>query len=322
LWKKYKSKGQQSFFFKSIAYYTLMAAQKADYKSGKLIAPVIMGINEETNEPVPLGPSGPHHGYDNDHVCDDENRELSEDERTKSRNVSDILGYSIRRIVQELSFTMLVHGITHNRRAGSENKYLKNPNTSGVVQNYGNADDARSMKQVIESNVGQSIINSGIAVRDENVANRSSMSFAQVARKDFGGYDYRDLSYASKSDFDSSNDSHFKNKTVKVGVKYALMREADWCAGGCGTSFRNMPVENLTGGDLHHINDFTKVEDPSNAGNLWSIENACVEYEKCILLCKGCHRLITHNKEAREKFMVMLVEKNIIEIVEGKVVIC
>ena len=89
-----------------------MAAQKADYKSGKLIAPVIKGINEETNEPLPLGPSGPNHGYDNDHVCDDENRELSEDERTKTGNVSDMLSFSIRRIVQELSLTMLVHGVT------------------------------------------------------------------------------------------------------------------------------------------------------------------------------------------------------------------
>jgi len=36
------------------------------------------------------------------------------------------------------------------------------------------------------------------------------------------------------------------------------------CAGGCGTSFRNMPVKNLTGGDLHHVDEgLTKVEDPS-----------------------------------------------------------
>ena len=52
------------------------------------------------------------------------------------------------------------------------------------------------MKQVIESDTGQSIINSGIAVRDENVANRSSMPFAQVSLKDWGGYDYVDLSFA------------------------------------------------------------------------------------------------------------------------------
>jgi len=321
LWIKHKSRGEQSRFFKSIAYYTLMAAQKADYKSGKLIVPVIEGINEETNEPVPLGPSGRHHGFENDHPCDDENRVLSEDERTKTEGVSQILNYSIRRIVQELSLTMLVHGIFHNRRANKACQYLKNPNTSGVVQNYGNADDARSMKQVIESDTGQSIINSGIAVRNANLANKSSMSFAQVAQKNWGGYDYRDLSYASKSDFDSSNDKQFKYRTVKVGVKYGLMREADWCAGGCGTSFRNMPVENLPGGDLHHIEGLTKAEDPSTAGLCWSIEDACVEYEKCILLCKGCHRLITHNKVAMEKFMEMLQEKNIIKIVEGKVVI-
>ena len=159
--------------------------------------------------------------------------------------------------------------------------------------------DARSMKQVIKSKVGQSIINSGIAVRDENVANKSSMSFAQVARKDFGGYNLVDLSFASGSDFDTSNDGQFKNRTVKTAVKYALIREADWCAGGCGT---NMPVENLPGGDLHHIEGLTKVEDPSTAGLCWSIEDACVEYKKCILLCKGCHRLITHNMEAMEKF--------------------
>ena len=128
-----------------------MAAQKADYISGKLIAPVIMGINEETNELLPLGPSGPHHGYENEHPCDNENRVLSEDERTKTGDVSQILCCSIRRIVGELSLTMLVHGITHNRRANKACQHLKNPNTSGVVQDYGNADDARSMKQVIES---------------------------------------------------------------------------------------------------------------------------------------------------------------------------
>ena len=232
-----------------------------------------------------------------------------------------MLSFSIRRIVGELSLTMLVHGITHNCRANKACQYLKNPNTSGVVQDYGNADDARSMKQVIKSKVGQSIINSGIAVRNENTDNRSSMPFAQVAQKDFGGYEYADLSFASESDFDLSNDKDFKNKTGKVGVKNGLMREADMCAGGCGTSFRNMPVENLTGGDLHHIEGLTKAKDPSNAGVACSIENACVEYKKCILLCKGCHRLITHNKEAMEKFMAILQEKNIIENVEGKVVI-
>jgi len=321
LWKKRKSRGEQSRFFKSIAYYTLMAAQKADYISGKLIAPVILGINEETDELLPLGPSGPHHGYENEHVCDDENRVLSEDERTKTGDVSHMLSYSIRRIVGELSLTMIVHGVTHNRRANKDNKYLKNPNTSGVVQDYGNADDARSMKEVIKSKVGQSIINSGIAVRNENLVNRSSMSFAQVSLQDWGGYDYVDLSFASESDFDSSNNTDFKKKTVKMAAKYGLIREADWCAGGCGISFRNMPVENLTGGDLHHVDEgLTKAADPSTTVN-WSIENACVEYEKCILLCKGCHRLITHNKEAREKFMTMLVEKKIIKIDEGEVVI-
>ena len=287
-----------------------------------MIAPVIEGINEETNELLPLGPSGQNHGYENDHVCDDKNRVLSEDERTKTGNVSQMLNFSIRRIVGELSLTKLVHGITHNRRAGKDNKYLKNPNTSGVVQDYGNADDARSMKQVIKSKVGQSIINSGIAVRNENTDNRSSMTFAQVAQKDFGGYDYADLSFASGSDFDSSNDGQFKYRTVKTAVKYGLMREADKCAGGCGTSFRNMPVENLTGGDLHHVDEgLTKAKDPGQAGRDWSIDNACVEYKKCILLCKGCHQLITHNKEAMEKFMAILQEKNIIKIVEGKVVI-
>lgn len=157
------------------------------------------------------------------------------------------------------------------------------------------------MKQVIESDTGQSIINSGIAVRDENVANRSSMSFAQVSLKDWGGYDYVDLSFASENDFDTSNDSQFKYRTMKTAVKYALIREADWfaggcgtsladwCAGGCGISFRNMPVENLTGGDLHHVDEgLTKAADPSHAGRNWSIEKA---------LYKGCHRLITHNME-------------------------
>ena len=92
-----------------------MAEQKADYISGKLIAPVIEGINEETNELLPLGPSGQHHGFENDHPCDDENRVLSEDERTKTGNVSHMLSFSICRIVQELSLTMIVHGVTHNR---------------------------------------------------------------------------------------------------------------------------------------------------------------------------------------------------------------
>jgi len=55
-------------------------------------------------------------------------------------------------------------------------------------------------------------------VRNENTDNRSSMTFAQVAQKDFGGYNFVDLSFASESDFDSSNDCHFKNRTVKVGV--------------------------------------------------------------------------------------------------------
>ena len=136
-------------------------------------------------------------------------------------------------------------------------------------------------------------------MRNENTDNRSSMTFAQVAQKDFGGYNFVDLSFASESDFDTSNESQFMGMTVKVGVKYGLMREADMCAGGCGTSFRNMPAENLPGGDLHHIEGLAKAKDPSNAGVAWSIEKyACVEYKKCILLCKGCHRLITHNNTA------------------------
>ena len=129
-----------------------------------------MGINEETSEQPPLGPSGLHHGYENEHLCDDENRVLSEDERTKTERVSQMLSCSIRRIVGELSLTMLVHGVIHNRRVNKACQYLKNPNAGSIVkiQDYGNADDARSMKQVIESDTGQSIINSGIAVRNEN----------------------------------------------------------------------------------------------------------------------------------------------------------
>jgi len=37
---------------------------------------------------------------------------------------------------------MIVHGVTHNRRANKACQYLKNPNTGSTVQDYGNADDA------------------------------------------------------------------------------------------------------------------------------------------------------------------------------------
>ena len=45
-----------------------------------------------------------------------------------------MLSFSIRRIVQELSLTMIVHGVAHNRRANKACQYLKNPNTGSTVK--------------------------------------------------------------------------------------------------------------------------------------------------------------------------------------------
>lgn len=65
-------------------------------------------------------------------------------------------------------------------------------------------------------------------------------------------------------------------------------------------SSMNAAVRDKSGFDLHHMLELMKLHNPSE-GVKKTIEEQRLEILKTIMLCRGCHLLITHNPEEKKK---------------------
>eukprot|EP00984_Skeletonema_dohrnii_P028560 scaffold18611_cov73-Skeletonema_dohrnii-CCMP3373.AAC.3 len=70
----------------------------------------------------------------------------------------------------------------------------------------------------------------------------------------------------------------------------------------CGKDSMNEAAKFKSGFHLHHMLEAKKSHDPSQGvGKGKTIEEQRFENRKTIMLCAGCHLIITHNEEEKQK---------------------
>ena len=259
-------------------------------------------------------------GCDQDHIFDNVRRSLNDDERTKIRNVSAMMSFTLLKILRELIYSAITCFLCHDRRANKDCANIKHPNTADKCEKkYPEVKDVVPLSKVIsggaDGELDEMTDGSAItAVIEEMIKVGTDKYTYEEAKKTYerssGGMKFQDNSIWTQPDWDRAKQTE-KTKLLKKTFDDTLKRKAGKCA-CCDLSIRNLPVKVFQGFDLHHINELLKRYEPANMLD-YSIQNKMKEFRETVLLCKACHSSITHNDKALQEFMAMLRREGVVD---------
>ena len=242
-------------------------------------------------------------GCDQDHIFDNVRRSLNDDERTKIRNVSAMMSFTLLKILRELIYSAITCFLCHDRRANKDCANIEHPNIADKCEKkYPEVKEVVPLSKVISGGdeVDEMTDGSAITATIEEMIKKGTDKYTyEEAKRTYeassGGMKFQDNSIWTKPDYENAPQSK-RTKLLKKTFDDTLKRKAGCCA-YCKFDFRNLPVKAFQGGDLHHINELLKRYDPANMLTC-SIQN--------VLLCKACHSSITHDVDSLNEFMVMI----------------